>query len=66
MSTQKFYTVKDVADILGVTRRTLFNWEKEGKIPPARREPISNYRIFTEQDIEQLKTLTGRTAAVEK
>lgn len=60
MVATKFYTVKEVISTLGISRKTLFNWEKEGKIPPARRDKISNYRIFTEHDIEQLQALSGR------
>lgn len=60
MTNTRFYTIKDVAEMLKVTTRTLFNWGKTGKVPPARREPISNYRIYTESDIEELKKQTGR------
>lgn len=29
---EKQYTIKEVCSLLGVTRRTLYNWEKEGKL----------------------------------
>ena len=56
----KFYTIQEVANILGVGKTTLYNWERSGKIPKARRELISNYRIFTVGDIEKLQRITGR------
>ena len=57
---KRFYKVSDVAEILGITTRSLYNWEKAGKIPKPHRDPMSNYRLYTKEDIENLKKLTGR------
>lgn len=57
---KRFYKVSDVAEILGITTRSLYNWEKAGKIPRPHRDPMSNYRLYTKEDIEKLKKLTGR------
>jgi len=56
---KNFYTVAEVIKILGIARNTLYNWEAAGKIPKPRRDPMSNYRIFTEKDIKKLKKLRG-------
>ena len=48
-----FLTIKDAAELLGVTPLTLRNWDKNGKLG-ARRHPMSNYRIYLRQDIERL------------
>lgn len=29
---EKQYTIKEACDILGVTRNTIYKWEKDGKI----------------------------------
>ena len=58
--TQKRFLSQEVARILGVTRRTLYNWEKVGKIPKTKRDKMSNYRIYTEKDLKKLKRITGR------
>ena len=58
--TQKRFLSQEVARILGVTRRTLYNWEKTGKIPKTKRDKMSNYRIYTEKDLKKLKRITGR------
>ena len=58
--TQKRFLSQEVAGILGVTRRTLYNWEKVGKIPKTKRDKMSNYRIYTEKDLKKLKIITGR------
>ena len=60
MKQKKKYLMPEVAKILGTTRRTLFNWEKDGKIPKAKRDPMSNYRIYSEDDVKTLKRITGR------
>lgn len=54
------YLTQEVTDILGICKKTLFNWERAGKIPKARRDPMNNYRVYSEQDIERLKEITGR------
>lgn len=53
-------SIRDVIKELGISRKTYFNWEQLKKIPPARRDPMSNHRLFTKEDISKLKKLTGR------
>ena len=60
MKQHERHSFKDLAKILGVTTRTILNWEKAKKIPKAKRDPMSRYRIYTEQDIQKLKKITGR------
>ncbi|PIQ87196.1 MAG: MerR family DNA-binding transcriptional regulator [Candidatus Omnitrophica bacterium CG11_big_fil_rev_8_21_14_0_20_45_26] len=50
----------DAAKALGVSRRTLMNWEKAGKIPKPSRDQMSNYRIYSIKDVKKLKKITGR------
>lgn len=49
----KFITIKEAADIIGVTRMTLRNWDKSGKLK-AHRHPFNNYRVYKVEDIEKL------------
>lgn len=53
----KRYTVQGVANILGVYKGTVINYEKRGIFPEPRRNPINGYREYTEEDIEHLKTI---------
>lgn len=55
-STKK-YTIKDVADVLGIYRGTVLNYEKKSIFPPPRRNPINGYREYTEEDIEALRRI---------
>jgi len=48
---KRYLTVKEVADLLGVTTLTLRNWDKSGKLK-ALRNPINRYRIYKPGDIE--------------
>ncbi|MBX4199176.1 MerR family DNA-binding transcriptional regulator [Candidatus Parcubacteria bacterium] len=40
-----YFSVKEAAEILGVTPLTLRNWDKSGKFP-AQRHPMNNYRVY--------------------
>lgn len=51
LATKKYFTVGEVAYILGVTPLTLRNWDKAGKLR-ARRNPINNYRMYARSDVE--------------
>ncbi len=48
---------KDLEIILGVQKRTLFYWEKTGKIPKAKRTPMGNYRYWSKEDVDKIKKL---------
>ena len=48
---------EQVATILGVSKRTLKNWLKAGKVPEPRRNPANNYRIWTLADIDAIRNI---------
>lgn len=37
----------------------LYNWESKGK-PKAKRDPMSNYRVYTGKDIKRPRKISGR------
>lgn len=47
----KLYKLKEVAEILNVSKDTLRNWDKNGKLK-AKRYP-SGYRYYTEEQIQK-------------
>jgi PAS domain S-box-containing protein/excisionase family DNA binding protein len=63
-----YRTVGEAADYLGVSRSTLRNWDKAGKLRP-RRHPQNGYRIYLHGDLEallrstDLSTLPGDSTA---
>jgi len=53
----KKHFIKDLEKILDVKRKTFFYWEKNGKVPKAKRTPMGNYRYWTDEDIKKLKKI---------
>jgi len=50
---QDYLQIKEAAELLGVTRATLRNWERHGKLNP-HRHPINRYRLYKREDLEAL------------
>lgn len=57
---KKRYKISDIEKFLNITRRTYYRWEKVGKVPKAKRDPMSNKRYWYKEDIEKLKRITRR------
>ena len=49
----QYITIKDASKILGVTKLTLRNWDKSGKLV-AHRHPFNNYRVYKLDDIDKV------------
>ena len=49
----KYITIKEASDILGVSKITLRNWDKANKLK-AYRHPFNNYRIYKLEDIDKV------------
>lgn len=50
---EDFIQIKEAAEILGVSKLTLRNWDKSGKLV-AYRHPINNYRVYKSEDIHNI------------
>ena len=48
-----YFTIKEAAEILGVSPLTLRNWDKSGKFP-AQRHPMNNYRVYKLSSLEKI------------
>src|ERR1017187_6944398 len=46
---------QEVADVLGITKRTLMNWLRTQKIPEPERNQANRYRRWTAQDVERIR-----------
>jgi DNA-binding transcriptional MerR regulator len=55
------HRISEVIKILGISRKTYYIWEAIGKIPKSRREPISGYRYWTEEDLRRLKKIVAKS-----
>lgn len=50
-----YLKTRQVAGLLGVSLNTLYRWLQKGKIDEPMREPNSNYRLWTVEDIERIR-----------
>jgi len=57
---QDFFNAQEVAGILGISKQTLIRYEKKGVFPGARRNPVNQWREYTENDLTKLKLILGR------
>jgi len=46
---------QEVADVLGITKRTLMNWLRAQKIVEPERNQANRYRRWTAQDVERIR-----------
>ena len=58
---ERVFGILEVARVLGVHPGSLRRAEREGRIPAARREPLSRYRFYTAEDVAVLKRVFTRT-----
>lgn len=53
--TVSYLRTAEVADIIGVTKRTLKNWLRLSVIPEPERNPSNRYRLWTLDDVEAVR-----------
>lgn len=53
MTQEIYFSIKEAAEILGVSPLTLRNWDKSGKFP-AQRHPMNNYRVYKLSALEEV------------
>jgi len=54
------FTTQEVANLLGISKRTLYRYEKQGIFSKAKRNPINKWREYTSEDIQHLMQIMGR------
>jgi predicted site-specific integrase-resolvase len=52
-----YLSTGQVAEILGITKKTLKNWLKSELIPEPERNPMNRYRRWTLNDIETIRRI---------
>ena len=53
MSFEGYIRIAEAAAVLGVTTKTMRNWDRAGKVVP-RRHPINGYRMYAIEDLAAL------------
>ena len=57
---QGLYSISDVADILKVHEDSIRRCERNGTLPEAKREIVSNQRYYTDLDVERMRDYFGQ------
>ena len=52
-------TTEQVANILGVSKRTLKTWLQNGKVPEPERNPKNNYRVWSLAEVDAIRRILG-------
>jgi DNA-binding transcriptional MerR regulator len=60
-----YLSTGQVAEILGITKKTLKNWLKAELIPEPERNPMNRYRRWTLQDIESIRRILSERSKPE-
>ncbi|MCX5708720.1 MAG: MerR family transcriptional regulator [Candidatus Omnitrophica bacterium] len=53
----KLLTAQQVAEKLGISKQTLFRYEKKGVFPKARRNLINRWRQYSDDDLKKLREI---------
>jgi excisionase family DNA binding protein len=56
---QTYYRTTEVCRIVGISRNTLFKWLKEGVLSGVEYRDWRGWRLFTEAQLETLRTKTN-------
>ena len=51
---RKYYTPQEIAEILGISKQTLLRYEKKNLFPKPKRNPLNNWRVYTEEDLKNM------------
>lgn len=57
---KQYFNPQDVAEILGISKQTLFRYERKGIFPQPKRNLINKWRQYTQEEVKKLKILLGR------
>lgn len=58
---RSLYSAQQVANMLGISKQTIYRYEKKRIFPRPRRNPINKRREYTPDDLSKLKRILGRS-----
>ena len=58
MKISEYLTRDEAAEFIGISKSTLINWEKAGKLKP-RINPMNNFRMYKREDLEKFLNSVG-------
>jgi DNA-binding transcriptional MerR regulator len=57
MVEERLLTAQQIAEKLGISKQTLFRYEKKGVFPKAKRNLINRWRQYSSEDLKKLKEI---------
>jgi len=61
---ERLYRMKEALKVVGITAPTYYRWVNSGQVDDVRFRDRSNWRLFTESDIERIKREATRVHVV--
>jgi len=61
----KYYKTNEACKMAGISRATFFRWLKERTIQDVKHKDRRGWRLFTDEDIENLKREANKVISVE-
>ncbi|MDD4954346.1 MAG: MerR family transcriptional regulator [Candidatus Omnitrophica bacterium] len=58
---ERYLSVTQAAQLLGISKQTLIRYENRKLFPAARRNALNGWREYTEDDVKNLRSIMGRT-----
>jgi DNA-binding transcriptional MerR regulator len=57
MDQEIIYTAKEAAEKLGISKQTLFRYERKGIFPKPKRNSINHWRQYSQQNLNELSKI---------
>lgn len=57
MRRKAYLNTAEVAELLGITKQTVLNWIRQGRVVEPERNPVNNYRMWSESDVQRLRDM---------
>lgn len=63
---KEYYRTAEVCRMIGVSRNTLYRWLQHGVLGKYERRDWRGWRLFTQYEIDTLKSETGRISIINR
>jgi excisionase family DNA binding protein len=60
-----YYQTREACKLSGISRATFFRWLKDGTIPDVKLKDRRGWRLFTEEEVENLKKEANKVISME-
>ena len=50
----KYFSMDEATELIGISRQAIYTWEKQGKIKPPKKDLFSGRRLYTKKEIDRM------------